>query len=56
MKDYDRANGKSHINSFYEAMSWAGLKGTVAWNELSPSQQTVYRNLYLVEDTKGGCE
>jgi len=55
MKDFDAINNTSHTSTFYNAMSWAGLKGTQAWNNLSSSEQTNIKNTYLPEDTKGGC-
>lgn len=29
----------------YEALSWIGLKGTIAWNNLPPSQQTIINGI-----------
>lgn len=36
LKHYDN---NEHDDSFYEALSWTGLEGTVAWNNLSPEEQ-----------------
>ena len=51
MINYDRANGKSHINSFYEAMSWAGLHTTSAFHNLSPYVRQRILNIISIEAT-----
>ena len=57
MKDYDTQNNTSHTDTFYEAMSWGGLKNTDAWrNDVSQSNKTSYSNTLTQEDNKGGCE
>lgn len=35
----------SHPSELYEALAWVGLKGTVAWNSLSPEQQAIYNQM-----------
>lgn len=37
LKQYDN---NLHTEEFYETLSWFGLKGTAAWNNLSTTQQT----------------
>lgn len=36
LKDFDN---NAHDNTFYNALSWIGLKNTVAWNNLTQTQQ-----------------
>lgn len=35
----------SYPNELYQALAWEGLKGTVAWNNLSPQQQANYNQI-----------
>lgn len=54
MFDFDTAN-ITNISLFYTALPWSGLKGTITWNELSPTQKADFKDTYRVEDKKGGC-
>ncbi|AWG24752.1 hypothetical protein [Flavobacterium kingsejongi] len=37
LKNYDN---NTHEDNFYEALSWVGLEGTVAWNNLTTNEQS----------------
>mgnify|MGYP003624723525 CR=1 FL=1 len=50
MKEFDN----SQSDATYEALAWAGLHMTSAWNDLSPSKKTEIRNLWKSFDEKGG--
>lgn len=34
-----------HSNTIYEALAWGGLRSTVAWEGLSPNEQSAIRNI-----------
>lgn len=52
LKKYD----PNQTNEFYDALSWAGLKGTVSWNALKEDERSRLNNILSVFLKKGGEE
>jgi len=56
LKEFDRANGTSHDDWEYEALAWAGLEGTLAWDNFEddhPSLAAEYEDYYEKQANKG---
>jgi len=54
IKEFDNSQ---HTTEFYTALTWIGLKNTVAWNDLTPTEQQTINNLIsnAIQDETHDC-